>query len=103
MAPVPVYPAISFNNVAATITDLVIKDAGGAIVYDSATGTLVNYIPPSLTLSASTVGLNKGAAASVTATANALGGAVSAVTAVSADPSIARRTVTNGATNSTSR
>ena len=41
----PVYPAISFNNVAATITNLVIKDAGGAVVYDSATGTLVNYIP----------------------------------------------------------
>ena len=86
---------------AATITNLVIKDASGAIVYDSATGTLVNYIPPSLTLSASTVSLNKGAAASVTATANALGGAVSGVTAVSADPTIATATVTNGATNST--
>ena len=73
-----VYPAISFNNVAATITNLVIKDASGATVFDSATGTLVNYIPPSLTLSASTVNLNKGASTSVTATANALGGAVSA-------------------------
>ena len=96
-----VYPAISFNNVAATITNLVIKDASGATVYDSATGTLVNYIPPSLTLSASTVGLNKGASTSVTATANALGGAVASVTAVSADPTIATATVTNGATNST--
>jgi hypothetical protein len=97
----PVYPAISFNNVAATITSLVIKDASGSVVYDSATGALVNYIPPSLTLSASTIGLNKGAAASVTATANALGGAVAGVTAVSADPSIATATVTNGASNST--
>ncbi len=97
----PVYPAISFNNVAATITNLVIKDATGAIVYDSATGTLVNYLPASLTLSASTVGLNKGAATSVIATANAVGGAVSGVTAVSADPSIATATVSNGATNST--
>jgi hypothetical protein len=96
-----VYPAISFNNVAATITNLVIKDASGATVYDSATGTLVNYIPPSLTLSASTVGLNKGASTSVTATANALGGAVASVTAVSADPTVATATVTNGASNST--
>jgi pectinesterase len=96
-----VYPAISFNNVAATITNLVIKDAGGATVFDSATGTLVNYIPASLMLSVSTVGLNKGASASVTATANALGGAVSGVTAVSAAPTIVTATVTNGATNST--
>jgi hypothetical protein len=96
-----VYPAISFNNVAATVTNLVIKDASGATVYDSATGTLVNYIPASLTLSAGTVGLNKGASASVSATANAIGGAVSGVTAVAADPTIATATVTNGATNST--
>ncbi len=96
-----VYPAISFNNVAATITNLVIKDASGATVYDSATGTLVNYVPPSLTLSATTVNLNKGASTSVTATANALGGAVSGVTAVSADPTVATATVTNGATNAT--
>ncbi len=33
--------------------NLVIKDATGATVYDSATGTLVNYVPASLTLSAS--------------------------------------------------
>ncbi len=97
----PVYPAISFNNTAATITNLVIKDATGTAVFDSATGTLVNYVPPSLTLSASTVNLNKGASTSVTATANSLGGAVSSVTAVSADPTIATATVTNGATNST--
>jgi hypothetical protein len=96
-----VYPTISFNNVAATITNLVIKDASGATVYDSATGTLVNYVPPALTLSASTVNLNKGASTSVTATANALGGALSGVTAVSADPTIATASVANGATNST--
>ncbi len=96
-----VYPAISFDNVAATVTNLVIKDATGATVYDSATGTLVSYVPASLTLSAASVNLDKGTAGSVTATANALGGALSAVTAVSADPTIATATVTNGATGST--
>ncbi len=96
-----VYPAISFNNVAATITNLVIKDASGATVYDSATGTLVNYVPASLSLSATTVNLAKGASGSVTATAIAIGGAVSGVTAVSSDPTVATATVTNGATSST--
>jgi pectin methylesterase-like acyl-CoA thioesterase len=96
-----VYPTISFNNVAATVTNLVIKDANGATVYDSATGSLVNYVPASLAVSASTVNLNKGASGSVTATAIAIGGAVSGVTAVSADPTIATATVANGATNST--
>ena len=95
-----VYPAISFNNVAATITNLVIKDGSGATVYDSATGTLVNYIPASLTLSAATVSMTKGASQTVTATAVAIGGAVSTVTAVSADPTIATATVANGATRS---
>jgi hypothetical protein len=97
----PVYAAISFNNVVATITNLVIKDAGGATVYDSATGALVTYIPASLTLSASTVSLAKGASSTVTATAAAIGGAVSGVTAVSSDPTVATVTVSNGAANST--
>ena len=66
-----VFPAISFNNVAATITKLVIKDGTGATVFDSATGALVKYIPPSLTLSASAVDVNKGATTTVTATARA--------------------------------
>ena len=96
-----VFPAISFNNVAATITNLVIKDASGATVYDSATGTLVNYVPASLSLSSATVNLAKGASGSVTATAIAIGGAVSGVTAISSDPTVATATVTNGATNST--
>jgi pectin methylesterase-like acyl-CoA thioesterase len=96
-----VYPAISFNNVAATITNLVIKDGTGATVYDSATGDLVTYVPAALTLSAATASVTKGASQTVTATANAIGGAVSPVTAVSADPTIATATVTNGATNST--
>jgi hypothetical protein len=96
-----VYPAISFTNVAATITNLVIKDASGATVYDSATGTLVTYVPASLAVSATTVNLAKGASGSVTATAIAIGGAVAGVTAVSADPTIATATVTNGATSST--
>ncbi len=97
----PVYPTVSFNNVTATVTSLVIKDATGATVFDSATGDLVNYVPASLTLSAASVNLNKGASGSVTATALAIGGAVSGVTAVSSDPTIATVSVTNGATNST--
>jgi len=96
-----VYPAISFNNVAATITNLVIKDASGATVYDSATGALVTYVPASLTLSASTASMAKGASATVTATAVAIGGVVSGVTAVSADPTVATATVANGAASST--
>ncbi len=96
-----VYPAISFNNVNATVTKLVIKDGTGATVFDSATGALVEYVPASLTLSASAVSVTKGASTTVTATALASGGAVSAVSAVSADPTIATVTVTNGAANST--
>jgi uncharacterized protein YjdB len=38
-----VYPAISFNNVAATITNLVIKDGNGNTVYNSATGILLPH------------------------------------------------------------
>jgi len=97
----PVYPAISFNNVVATITNLVIKDATGATVFDSATGSLVTFVPAALTLSASAVNVNKGASTTVTATANAVGGAVSGVSAVAADPTIVGVTVANGATNST--
>jgi hypothetical protein len=96
-----VYPAISFNNVVASITNLVIKDATGTTVFDSATGSLVSYVPASLTLSASTVNVNKGDSTAVTATAVAIGGAVSGVTAVADDPSIVGVTVTNGATSST--
>jgi uncharacterized protein YjdB len=96
-----VYPSISFNNVAATITDLVITDGNGNTVYNSATGALVTYTPASLTLSASTAGMMLGASTSVTATALAIGGAVSAVTAVSADPTIATASVANNATSST--
>ena len=96
-----VYPAISFNNVMASITNLVIKDGTGATVFDSMTGTLVAYVPASLTLSASTVNVNKGTSTTVTATAVAVGGAVAGVTAVAADPTIVGVTVANGATNST--
>ncbi len=96
-----VYPAISFNNVVATISKLVIKDADGKTVFDSATGTLVTYVPAVLVLSSSTVSMSQGASATVTATASAIGGAVSGVTAVSSDPTIASVSVANGATNST--
>jgi pectate lyase len=96
-----VYPAISFNNVVATVTGLVIKDGTGATVFDSATGSLVNFIPAALSLSASSASVIKGASTQITATAVAEGGAVAPVTAVSADPTIATATVVNGATNST--
>ncbi len=96
----PVYPAISFNNVNATITKLVIKDGTGATVFDSATGALVEYVPASLTVSASAVSVTKGASTTVTATALAAGGAVSAVTAVSADPTIASVALSMGAADS---
>ncbi|HEX3776421.1 MAG TPA: pectinesterase family protein [Polyangiaceae bacterium] len=98
----PVYPAISFNNVTATIANLVIKDGSGATVFDSATGSLVPYVPASLTLSTpSIVYLNKGDMTTITATAVGIGGAVANVTAVAADPTVVGVTVANGATNST--
>lgn len=97
----PVYPAISFNNVAATITNLVVKDSTGTTVFDSAAGgILVTYIPASLTLSASALAITKGASAPVTATAVAVGGTVSTVTATPANTSIVSATVANGTTNS---
>ncbi len=97
----PVYPAISFNNVAATITKLLIKDATGATVYDSDSGTLVTYVPASLTISQISASMKKGASTSVTATAVAIGGNVSTVTAVAADPTIVDVSVTPGTTSST--
>ncbi|HVV49939.1 MAG TPA: pectinesterase family protein [Polyangia bacterium] len=96
-----VYPAISFNNVNATITNLVIKDGTGATVFDSATGSLVTYVPAALAVAASTVYVDKGASTTVTATAVAVGGAVAGVSAVAADPTIVGVTVANGATSST--
>ena len=96
----PVYATISFNNVEATVTNLKIKDATYDTVYDSATGGIVTYIPASLTLSSTSVSLAKGASGSVTATAIGVGGAVSLVSAVSTDPTIATVSVASGATNS---
>ncbi len=96
-----VYPTISFNNVAATITNLVVKDATGATVFDSATGIMVTYIPPSLTLSSTTATMLKNASAPVIATAVAVGGTVSAVTAVADDPTIVNVAIANGGSNST--
>ncbi len=96
-----VYPAISFNNVTATITNLVVKDGTGATVFDSAAGgILVTYIPAALTLSTSALAITKGASAPVTATAVAVGGTVSTVTATPANATIVSATIVNGATNS---
>jgi hypothetical protein len=97
----PVYPAVSYNNVVATIAKLVIKDSDGNTVFDSATGRLVNFVPAALTLSSTSVSMNKGDSVTVTATANAVGGAVSTVTATSADSSIATAEVAAGDTSST--
>ena len=96
-----VYPAVSFNNVNATITNLVVKDGTGATLFDSATGIMVTYIPASLTLSASTATMFKNASTPLTATAVAIGGTVATVTAVAADPTIVGVAVANGTTNST--
>jgi pectate lyase len=96
-----VYPAISFNNVAATFSKLIVKDASGATVYDSSTGTLTTYVPASLTLSQAAASVKMGASTSVTATAVAVGGTFANVTAVAADPTVVGVTVTGGATNST--
>jgi hypothetical protein len=96
-----VYPAISFNNVVATVSKLVIKDASGKTVFDAATGRLVNYVPAALVLSSTSVSVTKGGSATVTANANAIGGAASSVSAVSADPAIATVSVDNGTTNAT--
>ena len=96
-----VYPAISFNNVAATITKLVIKDASGATVYDSNTGGLTPYVPAALTVSQAAVSMKKGASTSVTATATAIGGDAASVTAVAADPTIVDVSVVQGAPSST--
>jgi len=96
-----VYPAITFNNIAATITNLTVTDGTGATVFDSATGILVKYVPASLTLSSSAVAVTKNGSAPVTATALAVGGTVSSVSAVAADPTIVTVSVANGATNST--
>ena len=96
-----VYPAISFNNVVATITKLVITDSSGATVYNSDSGTLVTYVPASLTVSSTSATVKTGAATSVTATALAAGGSVATVTAVAADPSIVDVGVTNGPSSST--
>jgi hypothetical protein len=97
----PVYPAISFNNVNATINKLVVKNANGDTVFDQSTGILVNYVPAALNLSSALMALKKGAQGTATATATAIGGTTSTVTAVSADESIATVTVANGPTNST--
>lgn len=96
----PVYPALSFNNVEATITNLVIKDGSGSVIYDSSTGALRTYVSASLTLSTSTANLRKGASTSIIATAVAAGGATSDVAAVAADPSIVEVSVSRGTTSS---
>ncbi|HEY5282070.1 MAG TPA: hypothetical protein VIM14_04705, partial [Polyangia bacterium] len=96
-----VYPAVSFNNVIATLSKLVIKDGDGKTVFDSATGNLVPYVPATLTLSSPSVSVDKDSSVTVTATANAIGGAVSTVTAVPDDPSVASVTIDSSDTNST--
>ena len=96
----PVFPAISFNNVVATVTNLLIKDGSGTVLFDSSTGTLSNFAPASLALSASTASVTKGASTTVTATARAPGGGITSANAVAADPTIVNVQVANNATGS---
>jgi pectin methylesterase-like acyl-CoA thioesterase len=97
-----VYPAISFNNLVASVTGLVVRDAAGNVIFDSATGTLQSYIPASLTLSSPTATVVMGATPStVTATAVQPGGGTAAVSAVPVDNTVVGVAVTNGASSST--
>lgn len=86
--PGTVFPTLAFNNVNATISSLVFRDGAGNAIWDSATGTLTTWVPPSLTLSASTATIVRNKDATVNATAVAGGGAKSGITAVAADPSV---------------
>jgi hypothetical protein len=97
----PVYPCVSYNNVVAAISSLVIRDGAGNVLFDSATGTLSAYTPASLVLSPTSATLVRGDSTNVTATAIAAGGGTATVTAVAADPSIVDVAVTNGVTSST--
>lgn len=83
-----VYPSIAFANVDAEISSLVVKDALGAEVFNSSTGSIEAYVPASLSLSSSAVDMVIGAAGSVTAKALAIGGALSPVTVAVDDASI---------------
>jgi len=96
-----VYPAISFNNVNATITNLVIKDASDNVIFNSSTGDIVTFVPASLTLSNSTASVEVGSSTNVTAVAKAAGGAIASVTAVADDPTVVQVSVVNGASDST--
>jgi hypothetical protein len=95
----PMYPCLAFVRNYAQITNLVIKDAGGNVVYDSAFGGgLGTYYPAAVSLSATSVNANVGATTTVTATANDAGydaaGLAAAVTAASSNTAVATVAVT---------
>jgi hypothetical protein len=94
----PVYPGLSFNNVTATVSNMVITDGHGTVLFDPSTGTMAIA---ALGLSSSTVSVNKSSTVNVTATAISSTGSVATVTAVPTDSSIVSATVTNNANNST--
>ncbi len=98
-----VYPGITFGNVDATIKNIVIKDAGGIVVYDSSIGTLTEHITPSLSVSASTATIDivNTAGTTVTATAVADGGAKANVSLSGYDSGVCSASVTENAGNST--
>lgn len=96
-----VYPCISFNNVNATITNLVIRDASNNVVFNSTTGDVITFIPASLTLSSTTASVEVGLSTTVTAVAKAIGGSIASVTAVADDPTVVDVSVTNGSSDST--
>jgi pectin methylesterase-like acyl-CoA thioesterase/protocatechuate 3,4-dioxygenase beta subunit len=85
--PGPVYPALSFNNVVASITGFVVKDGAGTTLFDSATGTLVPG--GTLKLSAISAAVTADGPTTLTAAASAIGtGAPALISAVAANPSL---------------
>jgi hypothetical protein len=89
----PVYPAISFANVNATVTNYVIKDGAGNTLFDSATGTTQSFTPPSLSVTPQSVTIIKGNTADITVSAIAPGGASTTPNISSSNPLAATATL----------
>jgi hypothetical protein len=98
-----VYVGLAFGNIAGTARDIVIRNADGNAIYDSATGNMAPHILSSLALSAATatVDISNAVGTTVTATALADGGTVAGVDASSSNTGVCTVSVANGATNST--
>jgi uncharacterized protein YjdB len=95
-----VYPAIAFANVDAKISNLIVKDSSGTVVFDSATGKLVPFTPAGIALASKTTSLEKGATSTVSLVALAPGGGISAPSITTTDSSIVNASIANGAEGS---